>query len=63
MALTTRRGRYQTPPLGPLEGADAVTTRKCRYYDAINRNPEGKSRKQIADDCGISEGTGRYWEK
>jgi hypothetical protein len=43
--------------------ADAVTTRKCRYYDAINRNPEGKSRKQIADDCGISEGTGRYWEK
>jgi hypothetical protein len=50
MAPTTRRGRYQTPPSGPLEGADATTTRKSRYYDAIDQNPEGKSRRQIADD-------------
>jgi hypothetical protein len=28
MAPTTRRGRYQTPPPGPLEGADVITTRK-----------------------------------
>jgi hypothetical protein len=47
-------------PKGPLEGADAVTTRRCQYYHAIDRNPEGKSRKQIADDCDISEGTSRY---
>jgi hypothetical protein len=30
MAPATRRGRYQTPPPGPLKGADATTTRKSR---------------------------------
>jgi hypothetical protein len=60
IAPTTRRGRYQTPPPDPLEGADATTTRKSRYYDAIDQNPERKSRRQIANNCGISEDTGRY---
>jgi hypothetical protein len=55
---TTRRRRYQTPSPGPLKGANATTTRKSWYYDAINQNPERKSKRQIADDCGISKGTG-----
>ena len=60
IAPTTRRERYHTPPSGPLKEVDAITTRKCRYYDAIDRNSEEKSRRQITDDYNISKGTGQY---
>jgi hypothetical protein len=60
MAPITRRRRYQTPSPSPLERANATTTRKSWYYNVIDQNPEGKLRRQIADDCGISKGTGRY---
>lgn len=63
MAPQTRYGRYRTPSPKPLDGKDATTTRKCRYFDAIDRNPEKKSRREIAANVGITEGTGRNWEK
>ena len=63
MAPSTRYGGYRTPSPKPLDGKDATTTRKCRYFDAIDQNPEKKSRREIAADVGITEGTGRNWEK
>ena len=59
MAPATRYGGYRTPSPKPLDGKDATTTRKCRYFNAIDQNPEKKSRREIVADIGITEGIGR----
>jgi len=63
MAPTLRGARFQTPSPEPLAGKDATTTRKCKFYDALARDGGTKSMRRIVKDCGISEGTGRYWKK
>ena len=63
MAPTTRRSGYTTPPPEPLANREATTTRKTRYYNAIDYNPEGKSQRAIARELGISESAGRKWKK
>ena len=59
MAPTTRYRGYRTPSPKPLDSKDTTTTRKYRYFNTINLNTEGKSRREIAANIGITEGIGQ----
>jgi len=61
MAPTTRRISRTTPPPGPLEPKEADTVKKCRFYDAYDRDYNEKSLRQIARETPTSEGTARRW--
>lgn len=63
MAPTTRRTTRITPPPGPSEGHEADTVKKCRFYDAWDKDHNEKSIRQICREIGTSEGTGRLWNK
>jgi hypothetical protein len=57
MAPTTRRISRITPPPGPLEPNEADTVKKCRFYDAYDKDHNEKSLRQIAREKGTTEGT------
>jgi transposase len=53
----------RTPSPEPLAGREATTTRKCKFFDALDRDRGSKSLRQISADCKISEACGRKWKK
>ena len=63
MAPPTRLNPFRTPSPEPLAGKEATTCRKARYFNTLAHYSGSRSRRAIADECGISEGTARYWEK
>ncbi|KAH8585433.1 hypothetical protein B0O99DRAFT_749035 [Bisporella sp. PMI_857] len=63
MAPPTRSHPYRTPSPDLLHSKNATTRRKTKFFNALAHNPEKKSNRAICKDCGISEGTGRYWKK
>ncbi|KUJ06774.1 uncharacterized protein LY89DRAFT_396661 [Mollisia scopiformis] len=63
MAPPTRSNPFKTPSPEPLANKEATTTRKCRYFDAMRRDRGVRSRRAIAADCGITEGTARNWDR
>jgi transposase len=63
MAPTLRGQRFHTPSPEPLANKEATTTKKCRFFDALSRDSESKSQRQISKECGIGETTGRTWKK
>ena len=63
MAPHTRRDPLCTPSPEPLTGKEAITTRKCRFFDVLARDGGTKSMRRIVADTSISEAYGRKWKK
>ncbi|KAG9228363.1 hypothetical protein BJ875DRAFT_477674 [Amylocarpus encephaloides] len=63
MAPLTRTHPDRTPSPNLLSNKEATTTRRCRFFDVFERSSGTRSLRSIARDCGISEGTARYWKK
>lgn len=63
MAPPTRLNPFRTPTPEPLDGKEADTIRKARYFNALAKESGFKSQAQIARDCGISESCGRKWKE
>ena len=62
MAPTRRSQSFRTPSPEPLANKEATTTRKTRFYNALAREGDTKSLRQISKDNKISEKTGRRWK-
>lgn len=61
MGRQTRSGYRQTTPVGQIEGKEADTTKRTRFYDAFDTKVTGQSLRALCKHHHIGESTGRYW--
>jgi hypothetical protein len=57
--ITSHSSSHPSP--GPSEGVEADTVKKCRFYDAYDKDHNEKSLRQIARDEGTTDGTAGRW--
>jgi hypothetical protein len=63
MAPPTRLNPLRTPSPDPLDGHEATTRRKCKFYDALTNSKGAIPLNSISAKCGISEACGRLWKQ
>jgi hypothetical protein len=63
IALPTRCNPFRTLSPKPLKGKEAITTRKCRFFNALFRKRGKKSLRSILAKIGILEAYSRKWKK
>lgn len=63
MAPPTRNTNRQTLLIALEWYEIATTTKRQRYFDALNREGEMKTLKRIALDCNLTEKKARRWRK
>lgn len=61
MAPRIRSNPYLSPSPEPLNGKEASTSRKCKFYDTLNRDGNIKSLASISRDCKITLSCRRKW--
>ena len=61
MVPPTRSNPFRTPSPEPLNGKEASTRRKNRYYNAYFHNPNKLSQRVLAKKYSITESCGRNW--
>ena len=63
MAPQLRYQPFRTPSPEPLNGKQATTRKKCKFFDALARSAGTISLRHISKISGISEHCGREWKK
>lgn len=63
MAPPTRLNPFRTPSPELLNGKEASTRRKCKFYDALIDSKGQESNRSLSRHAGISEGCGRKWTR
>ena len=63
IALPTPLNPFYIPSPEPLASKEAITRRKCKFFDTLATYRRSRSLRSISKQCGISSSCGDKWKE